>query len=290
MWPPLLAAAALWLVWAVSAQFPFTLRPDPHVYATLQRGCIGCWVWAPAERPTLGISDHLDFTAQRTDRLVHTPFLWCDRWGFGIGGPVWYAAAIATVITVRRYTMTTVRDAPPLVRCSRRKAAAWTGAWCIVTLGMAVSAGHRNETFVRIAGVSLSVENGALVLGQPEAPGPSAMFTAIPVAGFSPTTVVVKGPASRQGSLSVDLLPDYSSDTVSWRAALPLWPLVLVFGWLGRRSLATATIGDVGFCAACGYSLAGLSGGSACPECGFRDPAAQTGPPNTPRSNDAYLP
>lgn len=266
LWPLVCAAALCWLAWVLSAQSPVTWRPTDQLYITAQRGCVGVWYWSPAERSTLGLHDRLTFSVGRHETLANLPFLWRDAWGYGIGTPLWIPALILTALAARRYAVTSVRDAPPTTRSARRWAVVWLCLFGGSTLGMFLSAGHRTEPVVTLWGRQVNLENGAFVVENAKTPAAPTPFTVtFGAVARTPSPYVDESP---QGSWYIDILPDWISTATNWRLALPLWPLVIVTGWLAWRARRAAAFKGTGLCSNCGYNLAGLTAGCACPECG----------------------
>jgi len=265
LWPLATLASVLWLTWALSAQFPVTFHPGEHWYFTFQRGCVGVWLWSPAERASIGVFDTLNIKVARDAAMAFRPFLWCDAWGFGAGGPISLVAAIATVAAIRRYAVTAVRDAPPATRRTRRWVVAAASLLGATLLGVIATAGHRTQQLLNWGRTSITIENAAVVIGRPEpAPTTATMIVGGGPFGGAPTVLV----ETRQGRYGIDLLPDWHTTATSWRLALPLWPAVILLIWLTWRNLSSAAYRGTGLCPACGYSLVGLAVDSACPECG----------------------
>ncbi|MFT3684997.1 MAG: hypothetical protein QM783_08745 [Phycisphaerales bacterium] len=266
LWPPLLAAAACWIAWVLSAHLPVTWRPTDHLYMSLQRGCFALWIWSPEDRPSRGIRDELTVTAYRSQPSAHRPFAWSDGWGYGFGGPFWLPGGVFTMIAVRRYLART-RHCAPIVRRSRRSAAAMAiaaGAACAV---FAVTVDHRAEPVFGTA-PSLTIENGALVVTQA-----ASRVAPNKVPGSGTVTLIVGtsgAPASpsRGGAFVFDLLPGFTDDPAGWRAAFPLWPVVVLFTCLAYRAVRAARFWGSGMCGGCGYNRSGLSADAICPECG----------------------
>lgn len=67
-------------------------------------------------------------------------------------------------------------------------------------------------------------------------------------------------------------------DPMQWGVQVPGWVPVLAAGfgaaWLWRRDATMTSREQVGLCAKCGYSMAGLPHGTPCPECGDVNTAA----------------
>ena len=289
LWPLAFSAALFWAGWVLSTQMPWAWHPTDQLYASVQRGCVAAWYWSPAERPSLGIHDHITFSASRSSSLANLPFAWCDPWGYGIGTPLWLPALILTALAARRYAVTAVRGAPAVAQRARWWAVVWVSVWGVFVCGLLISAGHREENVWSLGAKRLRLENGAFVVDRPEDSAPSGLAGRVVtggtitsggrLAGLTITNGVVTAPAPpRQSSLPIDLLPDLNVTATTWRFALPLWPLVIGLAWLAWKARSKAAFRGAGLCAACGYNLGGLPPGSCCPECGHAASSAEAEP------------
>jgi hypothetical protein len=267
LWPLLAMAAVCWIAWVYSAQAPLTWRPTGHQYISLQRGCVAFWLWSPKERPALGLRDDLTITADREQPLAaQLPFAWCDGWGYGIGGPIWLPGAIVAVLALRIYLKRASRASPPVRRNRRRAALLMITALTTVT-AFALAVAHRTEP---LWGKErrLALENGTLVLSRADDTRASTGFLTTGTVVFTNGTATAGPPPFRQSALPFDLIPDFSTSGTGWRAAFPLWPIVLVLGWFAFRAVRAAGFYGPGRCNGCGYDRSGLAANAVCPECG----------------------
>jgi hypothetical protein len=269
-WPFVVVAGLLGLALACSLQFAGQWHSNAWLYLSYGNGSLSCWLWSPGERWTLGLGDH-------TTPYGPGTFFWCDPWGYGVGAPMWPIALLAAALAVWRYAVSASRRSPPPTRRARWRVTLWFILSAASVLGLVASARHREGSLLTIGGNDLRLENGSLVFVHRPLPfsvGAATTSRAMPLRLRSPQTPM----RWRQGSQFMDFIPDLYADATGWRAAVPFWPLAVLFGWLTRRALKSAAFKGAGLCHACGYSMSGLAPGTNCPECGISahpEPTAQ---------------
>lgn len=277
---PAALAAAFWSAAIVSSQLPVTWQPTDDLYLSLQRGCAALWRWAPANRPSLGIRDHLTINADRSEPLAFPPFVWSDPWGFGIGLPLLLPAILLTALAVHRFAFAAVRRAPAPIRSTRHAATRWTLAAAVALTAFLLGLSHRTEPIAAFTWRT-TLRNGSLVI-EKEAP------PALPPVRPTASVLVLTGTAPAAARLAggeepfvFDLLPHYATPVKAgpgWTLRLPLWPLVLVSTWMAIRTLRKCRHGPAD-CQGCGYNRSGLDAAAVCPECGTRPPGVPDSAP-----------